>query len=149
MSYSSIQKICCSVRGKCRRALALAFLALAALHAPAALAAHGGHGGGHASSGGHHAGGGHWHGGHWRGGVVIGPAFADPFWGYGWDYPREVYVPPVPETYVEADPATLPKAPSRQLSQEQREQRLNEMCARHVFKSEECASRRAELLQEM
>ncbi|MDB5806165.1 MAG: hypothetical protein JWN73_3487 [Betaproteobacteria bacterium] len=130
-------------------ACAAAVLGLGSLHAPAALAAHGSHGAGHSS--GRHSGGGHWHGGHWRGGVVIGPAFADPFWGaYDWlDYPPAAYVPPVPETYVEADPATLPKAPPRQLSQEQREQRLNEMCAQHVFKAEECATRRAELLREM
>jgi hypothetical protein len=139
-----------SMRGRLLGICAMLLLGLGALHAPAAQAAHGGHGGGH--SGGGHPGGGHWHGGHWRGGVFIGgPVFADPFWpGYWPDYyPPEAYVPP-PEAYVEADPGALPKAaPAPQLSREQREQRLNDMCARHVFRAEECATRRAELLKEM
>ena len=78
-------------------------------------------------------------------------------------YPPAVYAPPAPPvSYIEQQPTyaspppvaySSPPAPpapaASQLSVEQRVQRLKEMCDRHLFTPQECASRRQELLQMM
>ena len=139
-------------------------------YATAAHAAHGNHSGSRAGgsrpAGTPHHNGGH-RGGHWRGspGIIFspsfgpgfGPGFGDPYWSgyYGTDWYGEgpfgrVRRPVRLEDYVEAEPGTLPPPPPKApLTDAQRAQRLDAMCASRVFSAEECVARRVELLSEM
>jgi hypothetical protein len=72
---------------------------------------------------------------------------------YGSDGPQASYGPPpsygntAPPSYAGAPPGVQQQ--QQQLSVEQRAQRLQSMCDQHLFTPQECASRRAELMQEM